>query len=133
MSDLKELINIRIDKQKAKDTGMVAAVLLIIAGIWLHNSLYFQIALISLLADLIVPQLFIPLAYLWFGLANIMGTFVSKILLSLVYVLVVLPVGFLRRISGKDTLQLKGWKRGNESVFRSRNHSYTSSDIDKPY
>ena len=80
-----------------------------------------------------IPQIFIPIAYIWFGFAQLLGTVISKILLFVVYSIIVLPVALLRRLLGKDTLLLKNWNTKDKTVFKTRNHLFSSSDIEKPY
>jgi hypothetical protein len=133
MESLKKIIKFEIDKKKARDTGMAMVLILLLLELFLGGLIYLKIALLVLIVNMTVPQLFIPLAYVWFGLAHFLGTFASKILLFAVYSLVVLPVGLLRRAMGKDAMLIKKWKLGQESVFKTRNHLYTASDIEKPY
>jgi hypothetical protein len=112
---------------------MALVLLCLILGLVLDKRIFFQIALIVLVIDFILPKAFIPLAYLWFGLAQMVGAVMSKILLLIIYFVFVFPLGFIRRKAGKDPLQLKKWKQGRDSVFRTRNHQFIHSDIDKPY
>jgi len=133
MLAINKLHSIRIDAQKAKDTGMAMVLLLLIIGLWLKEDIYFKIAFVVLLIDMIVPKVYTPPAYLWFGIAYLLGAFTSKILLFLVYMILVLPVGIIRRMTGKDVMLVRKWKKDNESVFKTRNHLFTAADIDKPY
>lgn len=133
MFDYKKLRELKIDTQKAKDTGLAMVLLLLFIGLRLNEVIFYKIAFAVLLVDMIVPKVYIPLAYFWFGLAYFLGTFTSKILLSLVYVIMVIPIGIIRRIMGNDVMLLRRWKKGKESVFRTRNHLFTAADIEKPY
>ena len=133
MENLKKIIKVEIDINRARDTGMAMVLILLLLELFLGGLIYLKIALPVLVVNMIVPQLFIPLAYVWFGLAHFLGTFASKILLFVVYTLIVLPVGLFRRAMGKDAMLIKKWKQNQESVFKTRNHLYTASDIEKPY
>ena len=124
---------LEIDKSKARDTGMAIVLILLFLELYLGSGLYFKIAIPVLILNMIIPQIYYPFAYIWFGFAQIMGTFVSKILLFIVFVILVLPVALLRRLFGKDSLLLKNWNTKNESIFKTRDHLFTSSDIEKPY
>jgi hypothetical protein len=55
----------------------------------------------------VAPQLLTPLTKYWMDLAHILHKIVSPIVLSLLFFLVVAPVGCLMRFSGKDPLRLK--------------------------
>ena len=70
-----------------------------------------------------------PVAVVWFGLAKKMGSITSWLLLGLIFYLIVKPVGVVRRLSGKDRLYLKKFKKNKESVFIERYHKYDSSDM----
>lgn len=129
----KSKFHIEINKEKARDTGMAMVLILLLLELFLKNGIYYKIAIPVLIINMTVPQIFYPLAYLWFGFAHILGTIVSKIILFVVFSVIVLPMAILRRIMGKDSLLLKKWKKSNESVLKVRNHLFVPSDIDKPY
>ncbi|MEZ5082533.1 MAG: hypothetical protein R2750_03665 [Bacteroidales bacterium] len=129
----KTFLNLGIDKQKARDTGLALVLILLIIDLLFDNILLTKIAVVVLVVDMIVPIVFKPLAYLWFGLAHMMGTIISKVMLFVVYFVFVVPVGFFRKMTGKDPMQLKKWKKNNDSVFVERNLKYSANDIDKPY
>jgi len=112
---------------------MAAVLILLILGWRLENDLYFYIAIPVLIINMVVPDVYKYLAYLWFGLAIVLGTVISKILLILVFLIAVLPIAVLRRLIGKDSLQIKKWRKGSESVFQTRDHKFVAGDIDKPY
>lgn len=123
----------KMTKDQCKDTGMAMVLISLIAYVFLKeiNCIYGAIALHIL--NMVIPQIYKPVAVLWFGFSHLLGTIVSKFLLTLVFFLVVTPVGLLRRILGKDTLKLKVFKSGIESVMMKRNHIFTPDDIEKPY
>jgi hypothetical protein len=62
-----------------------------------------------------------------------LGTVISKIILAVLFYLMVLPVGLVRNLLGKDAMQTKSWKKANDSVFRTRNHRFSAKDLDHPY
>ncbi len=90
-------------------------------------------AIAALVIAMTVPQVYRPLAVVWFGLSHLIGMFTSKIILSAVFFGVVMPVGLLRRFSGKDPLNLKAFKAGSTSVMKERNHRFVAADLEKPY
>ena len=124
---------LKIDKGKSRDTGMAVVLIFLLASLYFENPALISWAVIGLVITMTIPIVFKPLAYIWFGLAHILGSFFSKIILTLTYFILVLPIGVIRRISGKDPLQLSNWKKSGQTAFRSRNHLYSSMDIEKPY
>lgn len=122
-----------VSRDQAKDTGM--AMVLICLLVWYFGNFekLFALSLILLIINMIVPNIYKPVAKLWLGLSNFLGTIMSKILLTFLFFILVTPTGIFRRIIGKDTLQLKKWKDGSASVFQVRDYLYKPKDIDKPY
>src|SRR5207237_3715235 len=91
------------------------------------------IAIVALIGDMTFPQLYRPVAVLWLGLSHLLGTVVSKILLTLVFFGVVTPIGLARKLLGFDSLKLKDFKSGENLVMVIRNHTFAGKDIEKPY
>jgi hypothetical protein len=122
-----------ITRDQSRDTGM-AMVLLMLLGLWMFSSKGFLIAaLVFHVMDMIAPLVFRPVAAGWFGLSHAIGFVMSRVLLSIVYLLVVTPVGLVRRMAGKDSLRLRGFRADNESVMVERNHRFAAADLEKPY
>lgn len=120
-------------RQKARDTGMAATLILILVA-WIgRRPEWLPAAAGVLLLTMVWPAAFAPLSRLWFGLSHLMGTVVSKVVLSLLFVFVVLPVGTLRRLGGADPMQLRLWRRDDRSVFRCRDRRFTAQDLEKPF
>lgn len=121
------------DINKARDTGLaLVLILLIIEYIKRPDWLVFA-AMAALLLIMTRPIVFKPLARVWFGFSQLLGTIVSKTILSLVFFLIVTPVGLFRKAFGADPMKTKLWKKGEESVLVERNHCYTKEDIENPY
>lgn len=123
----------RVTKEQAKDTGMAMVLICLLLGMtetWNHAYLA---ATALLLVNMTWATAFKPVAKVWLGLSHLMGTVMSKILLSLVFLLVVTPVAILRRALGKDSLALRRWKKADGSAFAVRDHTYTPRDIEMPF
>jgi hypothetical protein len=73
------------------------------------------------------------MAKVWFGLSNLLGSIVSRVLLTVVFFAVITPMGLAKRIFGSEPLQLRKWKHGDASVFTERGQAYTPEDIENPY
>lgn len=78
---------------------------------------------------MLLPKTLVPLARVWFGLSHVLGQVMSRVLLGLVYCLLVLPVSLVRKLLGKDSMRLKGWKRSDASAFVQREHLYVKDDL----
>jgi len=122
-----------ISKKQTSDTGMAMVLILLIIAMLTDNNIYLVVSIIALVINMTYPKFYYPFAIVWLGLSHLIGTIVSKVLLSIVFFLIVVPIGFLRKILGKDSLQLSNFKKSSESVMKVRNYSFTSDDIKKPY
>ncbi len=58
--------------------------------------------------------------------------FVS-LLLGIIYYVLITPIGFVRRLSGKNRLQLNRYKKNKDSVFVKRNHRFVAEDFFSVY
>lgn len=133
MEFLKHCFPKQITKDQSRDTGMAMVLLALLLGFLTDVAVFFPVATVLLVITMAVPPVFRPIAFVWLGISHFLGTIVSRILLTAVFFVVVLPVGLLRRAMGMDSLQLKKFGRGKESVMKVRDHVYAPSDVDKPY
>lgn len=130
---MKTLFLETITRDQARDTGMAMVLLCLLTAAFSHKEAYTILAIVLLIIDMAWPGFFGPLAKIWLAAANLAGTMTSSVILSLLYFLIVTPVGMVRRLAGFDSLQIKEWKKGSSSVFRVRNHTYVGKDMEKPY
>lgn len=66
----------------------------------------------------------------WMWLSQALGAVSGRILLSLAYVLILIPLSFLSRALGRGGMRLK---KGGASYFRERNHAYSREDLVDPW
>ncbi len=122
-----------LTKKQSAETALVFAMVAIIVGLRTGQHFWFFIALGFLLVTLLWPLFFKPLAYIWFGLSKALGWLMSRIIVSLLFYILVTPVGIVRRMMGKDTLQLKAFKKNKKTAFIGRNYTFTASDLTYPF
>ena len=130
---LKHIFPTRISPEQAKDTGMAMTLILLLTGLITRNPLFYQLAIPVLVLDMIYPLVFFPVAVVWLGLSHLLGTVMSKVLLTIVFATIVTPMALFRQLIGKDALQLKTFRKSTASVMRERNHRYRASDLEKPF
>lgn len=127
------MFSTKITKKQASDAGMALVLIFLLIGLFSQKVIFFKIAIPILIINMIVPMFFYIFAIAWFGISHLLGTIVSKILLTIIYTILVIPFGLFRRLIGKDSLLLNRFKKDNKSVFRTRNYTFSSHDIEKPY
>lgn len=112
---------------------MAMVLILLLSGLYFGDKGFFIAGTIALAGNMIVPAVYYPVAIVWFGLASVLGSVVSRILLSIFFFILVLPVGWFRRAAGKDSLYLRKWKQDKGSVMKVRDHWYDAGDLEKPF
>ena len=83
-------------------------------------------AIIFLMLAILNPKLLSPLTRLWIKLGEIIGKFISPIIIGLIFFLILTPIGLLMRMFKKDLLNLKFSK--NETYWIKRKTKLNSMD-----
>jgi len=118
---------------QARDTGL-AFVLLSLIIIYLTKSYKLvPLPMVLLIITMAWPVFFKPFAKVWFGLSHIIGTVMSKIILTVIFFVIVTLVGLVRRVFGADPMQLKRWNKNDGSTFIVRNSKMEAKDLEQPY
>ena len=120
-------------RERAKDTGLAIILILLLVAYLGDKQQFIFPAIVLLVIVMTCPSIFNPLATVWFKFSHILGTVVSTLILFIVFIIVLTPVAIVRRILGKDSLMLKKWKLGQDSVLTVRDHKFTAEDLEKPY
>ncbi|HWO29346.1 MAG TPA: hypothetical protein VNO32_11175 [Candidatus Acidoferrum sp.] len=128
-----EFFKQKMTKDQSRDTGMAMVLLVLIIFLKTRRNGLLYAAIVLHVVNMIVPRIYAPVAVVWLGLSHVLGTVMSKVLLSILYFGLVTPIGVLRRLFGKDSLQLRAFKASEESAMTVRNHLFVGSDIEKPY
>ncbi len=108
-----EIKNIKEDKTTLRKFGLTVGTVLLLVGIVLYltgksSSVVFGGAgVLLILFGLILPNILKPLNKIWMTLAVILGWFMSRLILFILFYIVITPIGFFLRIAGKDFLNLR--------------------------
>ena len=123
----------KIGEVEYRDTAL--AFIFMCFLLWLaFDRVYFLYAAMGiLLAAMIVPKSMKYPAKAWYGFSLLLGTFVSKIILGIAYIVLVVPIGLLRQVLGKDPMGFKSWRNGEGSAFVVRNHRYVKEDFENQF
>lgn len=128
-----ESFKTRIGVDQDRDTGMAVVLLLLLLDIKMRRNGVLVAAAALHILNMIVPQVYRPVAVVWFGFARLLSIVSSKILMTILFFGVVTPVGLLRRLFGKDPLGLHAFKAGQDTVMLERNHRFCGRDMERPY
>lgn len=128
-----KLFSSKISPLQCRDTALALSFLALIIWFFTRDAGWVYGCMGLLLLSMIWPASMTWPARLWFGLSHVVGAVMSRVLLSLIYIVILLPVALLRRIMGKDSLRLRTWKGGEASAFVTRDHTFTKDDLTHPY
>ena len=118
---------------QCRDTCLALTFLLLLIWLFTKHVWLVYAAMLLLLIGMVVPLSMKPLAWTWFGLSHLLGQVMSRVLLGIVYLLLVLPMGLIRKLLGKDSLRLTLWKQNDASCFVERTHVFSAEDLKTPY
>jgi hypothetical protein len=115
----------------------VGSVLFLLGGImlWRHRNAgwpFLSIGVLLLLAPIIAPAILRYVYRPWMILALLLGWFITRLLLMLVFFLVVTPIGLLQRVCGKRALEF-GFRSGENSYWHPRTPRHVSEDYQKQF
>ena len=108
-----EFKHIKETKKDLRKFGLSVGIVLAVIGILLFyfeksSAIYFAVIGGTLiLFGIVLPQLLKPLNRLWMGLAIVLGFIMTRVILSILFYLVITPIGFLARLFGKKFMILK--------------------------
>ena len=91
----------KISKDQSKEFGMIAILVASFLAFHFRDCNYMKAVLVLTVLTMFLPSVFYPFSFCWFGLGKILGNISSYILLGGIYLLIVVPVGLIRRISGR--------------------------------
>lgn len=118
-----------ITKKHCVEFGQVSTLVSIICILYLKNNNYAIAAFVLMLITIVAPIILYPFAFLWFALSKLLSTVSPAIILGVLFFLIVVPVGLLRKLFGKDGMRLKQFKKDKNSLLIVRDHWYRDSDL----
>lgn len=123
----------RVTQDESRDTGMALVLLSLVLHVAFRRQGFVTAAIVLLVLTMGVPRVFGPAAVVWLGISRVLGAVMSRVILTLIFALVITPIGAVRRLLGHDALQLRRFKSGAGSVWWTRDHLFSPSDLEKPY
>lgn len=103
-------------------------------GLWfLTNKQHITLLYISLgvgVLSLLSSTIQDSILWVWDKIALVLGWINTRIILSLVFFVFLFPVAMLTRLKMRNLLQLK---KTTQSVYKTRNHTYTSEDLENTW
>ena len=110
---IEEIKNIKSEKSDLRKFGIIVGiVLLIIAGFFFLKEkesfqLFFAIGIVLFVTGIVIPFTLKPIYWVWMTFATILGWFMTRVILSLLFYVILTPIGLIARSIGKQFLNLK--------------------------
>ena len=132
---LEEIKLIKTENKDLRSFGITFGIIfLIIAGflLYIENEsfqLFIVISSIFIIFGFLLPIILKPIYISWMSFAIILGWFMTRFILSLLFYLIVTPIGLITRVLGKDFLELKKeasngsyWNQRESSLEKNQNY-----------
>lgn len=122
---IEELKNIKSEKSDLRKFGItVGVILLIIAGFlfWKEKESFqivLAIGIILFVFGITIPVLLKPVYLAWMIFATILGWFMTRVILCLLFYVIVTPIGLISRLFRKQFLELR-WDRSQDTYWNYR-------------
>ena len=122
---LEEIKNIKSEKSDLRNFGIIIGiVLLIISGFlfWKEKEsfqIFLAIGITLFLTATAIPAVLKPVYWIWMIFAIILGWFMTRVILSLLFYVLFTSIGLTLRFFGKQFLELR-WDKSKESYWNYR-------------
>lgn len=126
---LEEIKLIKTENKDLRSFGITFGIIfLIIAGFlfYIENEsfrLFIVISSAFIIFGFLIPIILKPICIVWMSFAIILGWFMTRFILSLLFFLIVTPIGLITRVLGKDFLELKK-EASNDSYWNQRDSNF---------
>jgi len=122
---IEEIKNIKSNKSDLQKFGItIGVILLIISGFlyWKGNEsfqLFLIIGTILFVLGITIPDVLKPIYWVWMIFATILGWIMTRLILSLLFYVIITPIGLIPRLFGKQFLELK-WNKTDSTYWHYR-------------
>ena len=126
-----EIMNIKTGKNELRKFGITIGIIIFLIGGFLFYkekdfSHVFMVAAIALIGfGMILPIILKPIYLVWMTFATILGWFMTRLILSFLFFVIMSPIGLVSRLLGKDFLGI------NNNTSLSSYWNYRDNDKEK--
>ena len=126
---LKEIKNIKSERRDLRNFGFIIGIIFLIIGgflFWKEKEvfqIFIAISIIFILTAFTLQSVLKPVYWIWMIFGIILSWFMTLIILSLLFYVVVTSIGLTLRLFGKQFLELR-WDKSKESYWNFRVNDY---------
>lgn len=128
-----EIKNIPISKKRARNASFTVGVfLLLLAALlfWKGSSLFSYMifgGVLLIFLGITAPRLLFPFYKMWMTFAVVLGWFMTRFIVIIIFYFLITPIAFLAYLCGKRFLDLS-WKSFQKSYWKKRSREEFSRD-----
>ena len=128
-----EIKNIKSEKSDLQKFGfIIGIILLIISGFlfWKEKEsfqIFLTIGITLFLTAIAIPSVLKPVYWIWMIFAIILGWFMTRLILSLLFYIIFTSIGLTSRLFGKQFLELR-WDKSKESYWNFRTNEHLKKE-----
>jgi len=115
-------------KKSSKETVLVITVGFLALYLIFKHRIFLTLSFVIGLAGILSFWLSEKIDFVWNKLSLLLGKISNTILLTLIFFLVLTPMGLIRRLLGKGSMLRV--RQGQQSSFTDREHSFTKKDLE---
>ena len=126
---IEDIRNIRSEKSDLRKFGITIGIILVmIAGFFFWKEkesfqIFLTVGAVLCIFGVVIPVILKPIYWIWMIFATILGWIMTRIILSILFYVILTPIGLIPRLFGKQFLELK-WNRTNRTYW-----NYRSGDV----
>ena len=134
-----EIKNIKESKKDLRKFGLTIGIIIILIAallFWKQKPsfiYFFPVGLFLVLAGIFTPPLLRPLNKGWMIFSVLLGWVMTRVILSVLYYIILTPIGIIAKISGKKFLELK-IDKSKESYWEKREKAeFNTADYERQF
>ena len=130
---LEEIKNIKSKKSDLRNFGITVGIILLVISCFLFwkekesFQIFLAIGIILCLTAIALPSVLKPVYWIWMIFAIILGWFMTRVILSLLFFLIFTSIGLTLRLFGKQFLELR-WDKSKESYWNFRTNDHLQNE-----
>ena len=135
---LEEMKNIKSGKSDLRKFGITIGIILIIISAFLFwkekesFQIFFSIGAFLCIFGVVIPVILKPIYWIWMIFATILGWIMTRVILSILFYMILTPVGLILRIFGKQFIELK-WITKNSTYWNYRSDKPEKGNYEKQF
>lgn len=136
---IEEIKNIKSGRSDLRKFGITVGIVVGLIGgllLWKDRGSYpyfLTISVFLIVSGILFPKVLLPLQRVWMTIAVIMGWFMTRVILSILFYLVFTPIGLIARLMGKEFLELKIDKRRDSYWIYRKEKPYDRRDYERQF